>query len=92
MTYDNRYGLKGQLILAQGKRSVALGWEMGLKIVRAIMFLEGLSFLRTKRLESQFRPQQVYCFNSHFFTDGFSISPITQGGVLVRSSRNYALG
>jgi len=47
-------GLKGQLILAQGKRSVALGWKMSVKIVRAIMFFERLSLLRTKRYVSQF--------------------------------------
>ena len=42
-------GLKGQYILAQSKRSVALGWEMGVKIVRVIAFFEMLSLLRTKR-------------------------------------------
>ena len=43
-------GLKGQLILAQGKRSVALGWKMGVKIVRVITFFERLSLLRTKNM------------------------------------------
>jgi hypothetical protein len=42
-------GLKGQFNLAQGKRSVALGRKMGVKIVRDITFFEKLSLLRTKR-------------------------------------------
>ena len=52
--------LKGQLILAQGKRSVALGWNMGVKIVRVITFRKGLSMFRTKRHESQFRPKEFF--------------------------------
>ena len=47
-------GLKGQLILAQGKRRVALGWKMSVKIVRVITFFERLSLLRMKRYVSQF--------------------------------------
>ncbi len=47
-------GLKGQHNLAQGKRSVALGWIIGIKIVRAKTFIEVLSLLRTKKHEFQF--------------------------------------
>jgi hypothetical protein len=53
-------GLKGQFILAQGKQSVALGWRICIKIVRAKTFIEWLSLFRTKRHESQFRPKEVF--------------------------------
>jgi len=54
MIFRQANGLKGQFILAQGKRSVALGWKMDVKIVRAITFFERLSLLRTKRYVCQF--------------------------------------
>jgi hypothetical protein len=60
MIYDTRNGLKGQSNLAQGKRSVALGWKSDIKIVRAITFLEVLQLFRTKRYESQFFPKKSF--------------------------------
>jgi OmpA-OmpF porin, OOP family len=64
-------GLKGQLILAQGKRSVALGLIVNRKIVRVATFFEGLSLFRTKGHEPQFRPKEVsrldYCFTRTVF-------------------------
>jgi hypothetical protein len=59
ITSENENGLKDQYNLAQGKRSVALGSEMGIKIVRAITFLEVLSLFRTKSHESQFHLRQA---------------------------------
>ncbi len=47
----NEDGLKGQYILAQGKRSVALGSRTDERIVRAITFFKDISFFRTKRRE-----------------------------------------
>jgi hypothetical protein len=41
---------------------------------------------------SQFRPEKDISFVQHFCTDGFCRVPYTQGGVSVRSSRNYTLG
>ncbi|MDP2058128.1 MAG: hypothetical protein Q8J97_00195 [Flavobacteriaceae bacterium] len=41
-------GLKGQQNLAQGKRSDALGWETGIKIVRAVMILKENIIFRTR--------------------------------------------
>lgn len=55
--------LKGQLILAQGNPpvgGVALGWKMGVKIVRAITFCKGLSLFRTKM-------HQSYSVRNRFF-------------------------
>ncbi len=49
MIYDKGSGLKGQPNLAQGKRSDALGWKTGVKIVRELVFLEMVSSFRTKR-------------------------------------------
>jgi hypothetical protein len=43
-------GLKGQLILAQGKRSIALGWRMGIKIVRATTFIKEKILFRTREM------------------------------------------
>jgi hypothetical protein len=37
---ENKNSLKGQHILAQGKRSGALGWRMRVIIVRATTFLK----------------------------------------------------
>ena len=45
----NKNGLKGQYNLAQGKRSVALGWRERWKIVRAITCIKEKFLFRTKR-------------------------------------------
>ncbi len=45
---ENKNGLKGQYNLAQGKRSVALGWRTGKRIVRAIMVKKEHFLFRTK--------------------------------------------
>jgi hypothetical protein len=45
-------GLKGQLILARGKRSAALGWRMGINIVRAIMIKKEKILFRTREMTS----------------------------------------
>ena len=70
-------GLKGQLILAQGKRSDALGCKMSVEIVRVITFFERLSLLRTKRYVSQFRPKEDFCLDYCPSADGFPIFPFT---------------
>jgi len=62
------HGLKGQHNLAQG---FALGWGMGIRIVRAITFLEGLSLFRTKRHVPLFRPEEVFCPDHGNCADGF---------------------
>ncbi len=48
--------LKGRHLLAQGKRrrSVALGWKTGLKIVREKKFIQENFLLRTKWINSIF--------------------------------------
>ena len=79
MIYDNRNGLKGQSNLAQGKRSVALGGKTGIKIVRAITFLEVLQLFRTKRHESQFRPKVVLHADFCIKADVFLFFPFTPG-------------
>lgn len=46
-------GLKGQLILAQGNpeaSGVALGWRMGIKIVRATTFIKEKILFRTREM------------------------------------------
>ena len=73
ITEENKNGLKGQYILAQGKRSVALGWKTGIKIVREITFLEVLQLFRTKRHGSQFRPKEDFGLDYCFRADGFPI-------------------
>jgi hypothetical protein len=79
MIYDIRNGLKGQSNLAQGKRSVALGWKTGIKIVRALTFLEVLQLFRTKRYESQFRPKRVFRPDYCICADVFLFIPFTPG-------------
>ena len=101
----NEFGflvLKGRYIIAQGKRrrSVALGWRMSIRIVRAITSIkENILFLdETENLMfpengvPQFRPKQQCRPAQYFSTDGFSPASLTQGGVSVRSSRNSTLG
>ncbi len=51
-------GLKGQYIIAQGKRSDALGWKAGREIVRTITFIKGKIFLRTSEMTLCF-PEMV---------------------------------
>jgi|GEM_PF-2033033 len=82
-------GLKGQCIIAQGKRrrSVALGWETGREIVRAITLLKRISLFRTKWVNTystqnnvlQFRPQKTFCLEYHVSTDGFVGASFTRG-------------
>jgi hypothetical protein len=94
---ENKNGLKGQHNLAQGN---ALGIGANKKIVRAITFIKEKSLFRTKGMipifrqimPLQFRPKGIICFVHRILADGFSSASITQGGVSVRSSRNYALG
>ena len=56
----NKNGLKGQYLQAQGKRSVALGWRTGLKIVRAITSIKKINLFRTKQGPVYF-PKMMYC-------------------------------
>jgi len=55
-------GLKGQHILAQGKRrrSVALGWKKGIKIVRAISFIKEIILFRTSEMTLYFSKMMYY--------------------------------
>ena len=57
-------GLKGQYIMARGKlrRSVALGWSGGNKIVRAITFIKEKILFRTKQRTSFF--PEIMSYNS----------------------------
>ncbi len=48
MNSGDKNGLKGQYKLAQGKRSVALGWETEIKIVRALTSFREKSSFRTE--------------------------------------------
>jgi hypothetical protein len=99
-------GLKGQHNLAQGKRSGALGWKADRKFVRAITFIKEKILFRTSAMTKCFlkmmsvnsqsadgrRPKGIICIVHRILTDGFYSASFTQGGVSVRSSRNYALG
>jgi hypothetical protein len=77
MIFRQTNGLKGQFILAQGKRSVALGLKMDVKIVRGITFFERLSLLRTMRFVSHFRPKEDFGLDYCFRADGFPIITFT---------------
>jgi len=55
MKHENENGLKGQHILAQGKRSDALGWKKDMKIVRAITFIKEKILFRTSEMPSCFK-------------------------------------
>jgi len=97
----NKNGLKGQYNLAQGKRrrSVALGWRARKRVVRAIIFFKALILFRTKEVTCVFRKWSLAIPSERDYwlcllnpTDGFSPAYLTQGGVSVRSSLNYALG
>ena len=72
-------GLKGQNILAQGKRSVAMGCKTSIKIVREITFFEVLSLFRTKRHEFQIRPKGVSRPDYCICADVFLFIPFTPG-------------
>ena len=97
---ENKNGLKGQYNLAQGKRSVALGWRTGIKIVRAITFINVKILFRTREMtlcfpeimSLQFRPKGIICFVHRILADGFCRVSYSQGGVSDRSSRNSTLG
>jgi len=52
--------LKGQHNLAQGKRSVALGWNAERKIVRALTFIKEKILFRTKEMTFYF-PKMMFC-------------------------------
>jgi hypothetical protein len=64
MIKRNKKGLKGRQILAQGKRrrSVALGWETGRRIVRTISIIKEYFLFRTKGMISILR--QMMSLNS----------------------------
>jgi hypothetical protein len=79
INWENKNGLKGQYNLAQGKRSVALGWRTGIKIVRATTFFERFSLFRTQRHKSQFRPKEIFCPDYCICTDGIPFIPFTPG-------------
>jgi hypothetical protein len=99
---SNKNSLKGQYNLAQGKRrrSVALGFSTGKRIVRALKIKKEKILLSDERDHLrfsgndlvQFRPKEIICFVNCILTDGFRCASFTQGGVSVRSSRNFALG
>ncbi len=62
MVNKDENGLKGQYNLAQGKRSVALGWRKGINVVRAINSIKEKFLFRTKQRTSCFR--EMFCCNS----------------------------
>jgi hypothetical protein len=94
--------LKGQQTLAQGKRrrSVALGYRISKRIVRAITSIKEKFTFRTKEMTScfhenvfmQFRPKEMICFVHRIPADGFRLLHFTRGGVSDRSSLNFAPG
>ena len=54
IVYEQENGLKGQYSLAQGKRSVALGWKTDTKIVRERKFIKEKFLFRTKEITLYF--------------------------------------
>ncbi len=62
MITDDENVLKGQYILAQGKRrrSAVLGWETMTKIVRVIMSIKEKFSFRTKGMTSIFRKMMLF--------------------------------
>jgi len=56
----------------------ALGWKMGVKIVRIITFFERLLLLRTKRYLSQFRPKEDLCLDYCPARTGFPLFLLPQ--------------
>jgi hypothetical protein len=100
LTNENKNVLKGQHIPAQGKRSVALGWETVLKssvrkgsFNRVSLFGRNGSFLFFRHLLQFYSVRRnVLALFNIFARTAFVVCPITQGVVSVRSSRNYALG
>jgi len=101
MINGNENVLKGQQILAQGKRrrSVALGWRASKRIVRAIMFIKGHFFSRTKKMVScfpendavQVRPGEDFRINYHILADGFRCMSFYPGRRFGCSTRNFAV-
>jgi hypothetical protein len=90
---EHKNGLKGQPILAQGKRrrSVTLGLETGRKIVRAMALIKKQFSFRTKWIGScfieknvlQFRPKEAFCLEYHVSSDGILGASFTQGDVWI---------
>ncbi len=66
--YENENGLKGQGNIAQGKRSVALGWKTNTKIVRVRTFIKEKHLFRTREMAFCF-PIMMFCnsVRSDFF-------------------------
>ena len=100
MVNGQENGLKGQHNLAQGKRSGALDWKAGRRIVRAITFIKEKILFRTREITICLREMMscnsvrkgVIGFVHRIPADGFSPAFHTQGDVSDRSSRNFALG
>ena len=88
MNNGDKNGLKGQYIIAQG---IALGWETGIKIVRALTSFKETSLFRTKWNNSysiqnnvfQFRPQKAFYLEYPISADGCPGVSFTQGDVSV---------
>jgi len=88
MNNEDKNGLKGQNILAQG---IALGLKTEIKIVRAMAFTKAISLLRTKWNNAysipnnvlQFRPQKAFCLEYPILADGCPCVSFTQGDVSV---------
>ena len=59
MVNEQENGLKGQHNLAQGKRSVTLGWRADRKIVRAVKFLKEKILFRTRGMSFCFREMML---------------------------------
>ena len=108
MIDESKNSLKGQQRLDQGKRSCAvrlsshrsLGLESGPdnRTRENVHKRENLISYEPDDLVSQgtsvlrFRPKGIICFAHRILADGFSTASYTQGGVSVRSSRNFTLG
>jgi len=73
-------GLKGQLILAQGIRSDALGWGMDKRIFRAIMSINEKILFRTREM--------IFCF-----LEKMTCNSVRKGllALLIKSSRTFIL-
>ena len=99
MVNGQENGLKGQHNLAQGKRSGALDWKAGRRIVRAITFIKEKILFRTREITiclremmscNSVRKELFALFIESSRTVFLCI--LYPGRRFVRSSRNYALG